>query len=104
VGRRRTLAIACLALVLAACASTPPPAPAPFVVALAPTPPAGADAALPLQPMRIDDLRDVPDRLRIGEVDAPVVVAPVGGAAQASRRPAAFCSSGSPSRRRRAAT
>jgi len=65
-------------LLLAACASTPLPPPPPFVVELAPTPPVGADASLSLQPMRIDDVRDVPDRSRIGEVHAPAFVGPVG--------------------------
>ena len=76
-GRLRTFAIACLALLLAACASTPPPPPSPFVVELAPTPPVGADASLALQPMRIDDMRDVADPARIGEVHAPAFVGPV---------------------------
>lgn len=77
-GLLRTFAIACLALLVAACASTPPPPPPSFVVELAPTPPVGADASLSLQPMRVDDMRDVPDPARIGEVHAPAFVGPVG--------------------------
>ena len=83
----RSFAIACLALLLAACASTPLPPPPPFVVELAPTPPVGADATLSLQTMRVDDVRDVADRSRIGEVHAPAFVDPVGvspGSAEAS--------------------
>jgi len=78
VSPHRRIAIAWLALLLAACASTPPPPPAPFVVKLAPTPPAGGAAPLSMQPMRVDDGRDVPDRTRIGEVHAPAFVSSAG--------------------------
>ena len=76
--RARSFAVAFLLLLLAACASTPPSPPPPFVVKLAPTLPVGIDAPLPLQPVRVEDAREVVDRTRIGEVHAPVAVAPVG--------------------------
>ena len=60
-----------LVLLLGGCASAPPPAPPPFLLKLEPTPPAGYEPLVLVAPMRVDDVRDVPDPTRIGEVHAP---------------------------------
>ena len=58
-----------MALLLGACATAPPP---PFVVQLRPTREEVNAGGELLLPMRVNDLRDVPDRARIGEVYAPL--------------------------------
>jgi hypothetical protein len=66
------LSFVVLALLLGACVSTVVPAPPPhYLITLVPPPSDNSASTSIGLPLRVDDLRDVQDRTRVGEIHAP---------------------------------